>query len=234
MAITKETPIDDMIEDVLVDSDLAKMLVPNKFKFTSQQGRVRRQQLLVACKHLLEEKNVADISLADICAKADIPRASAYHFFPNVQAVFLALRLLNAIQIIEALKTINPIQYTSWQGYIQALIDVGVKELNSDIATTKLIYGTNAPDYGSKSFGAQFDEQLAKVCYEALQANYDVPNLLEQQEVLAVGFTLVDAVLALSYRRHGDITAQLAEEAKLAVIAYLRTYLPEKLTRKMQ
>ena len=27
---------DDKIEDVLVDSELAKKLVPNKFKFTSQ------------------------------------------------------------------------------------------------------------------------------------------------------------------------------------------------------
>ena len=32
---------DDKIEDVLVDSELAKKLVPNKFKFTSQQGRIR-------------------------------------------------------------------------------------------------------------------------------------------------------------------------------------------------
>ena len=33
---------EDKIEDVLVDSELAKKLVPNKFKFTSQQGRIRR------------------------------------------------------------------------------------------------------------------------------------------------------------------------------------------------
>lgn len=41
---------DEKIEDVLVNSELARRLVPNKFKFTSQQGRLRRQKLLAAAK----------------------------------------------------------------------------------------------------------------------------------------------------------------------------------------
>lgn len=89
---------DDIIEDLLVNSDLAKKLVPNKFKFTSQQGRIRRQKLLSAAKKLSETHTINTITLADVCEEADIPRASAYHFFPNVEAVFLALRFLNAIR----------------------------------------------------------------------------------------------------------------------------------------
>ncbi|MGM8888363.1 TetR/AcrR family transcriptional regulator, partial [Psychrobacter sp. 1U2] len=58
---------DDKIEDILVDSELAKKLVPNKFKFTSQQGRVRRQKLLMGAKKLSETRSINDISLADVC-----------------------------------------------------------------------------------------------------------------------------------------------------------------------
>ena len=79
---------DEKIEDVLVDSELARRLVPNKFKFTSQQGRLRRQKLLAAAKELSATRPISEISLADVCENADIPRASAYHFFPNVEAIF--------------------------------------------------------------------------------------------------------------------------------------------------
>lgn len=42
---------DEKIDNVLADSELARRLVPNKFKFTSQQGRKRRQKLLVTLKN---------------------------------------------------------------------------------------------------------------------------------------------------------------------------------------
>ncbi|OLF35176.1 TetR/AcrR family transcriptional regulator, partial [Psychrobacter sp. Cmf 22.2] len=98
---------DDKIEDVLVDSELAKKLVPNKFKFTSQQGRARRQKLLMGAKKLSETQAINDITLAAVCEEAGIPRASAYHFFPNIEAIFLALRFLNAIDILEVLTTVE-------------------------------------------------------------------------------------------------------------------------------
>ena len=57
----------DLINDVLVDSELAKSIVPNKFKHTRKQGRVRRQKLLIAAKKLSETHNIEDITLVDIC-----------------------------------------------------------------------------------------------------------------------------------------------------------------------
>ena len=108
---------DEKIEDVLVDSELARRLVPNKFKFTSQQGRLRRQKLLAAAKELSATRPVSEISLADVCERADIPRASAYHFFPNVEAIFLALRFLNAIEIFNKLEKVDAKQFSRWQAY---------------------------------------------------------------------------------------------------------------------
>lgn len=79
---------DDIIEDVLDNSELARQLVPNKFKFTSHQGRIRRQKLMMSAKKLSINKPIKDITLAEVCEEAGIPRASAYHFFPNIAAVF--------------------------------------------------------------------------------------------------------------------------------------------------
>jgi len=80
-----------LINDVLVDSELAKNIVPNKFKHTSKQGRVRRQKLLMAAKKLSETRNIEDISLADVCEEAGIPRASAYHFFSKCRVYFFGI-----------------------------------------------------------------------------------------------------------------------------------------------
>lgn len=150
---------DEKIEDVLVDSELAKKLVPNKFKFTSQQGRARRQKLLAGAKKLSETQPINDITLAAVCEEAGIPRASAYHFFPNIEAIFLALRFLNAIEILEIVETVDIGNYDRWQGYLTALIDNCVTIFHNDETKAKLIYDTNTPDFEGDSFGEDIDHQ---------------------------------------------------------------------------
>lgn len=223
---------DDKIEDVLVDSELAKQLVPNKFKFTSQQGRIRRQKLLMGAKALSETRAINDISLADVCEEAGIPRASAYHFFPNVEAIFLALRFLNAIEILEALATVETARYDRWQGYITGLMDKGVELLHADPTKAKLIYEANTPDFEGEKFGEQIDHQVVKLAYDKLSTQYEMPEFETIQQVLLIGYSIVNGVFTLSYRQHQKITDNYRQEAITALIAYLRCYLPEKMARK--
>ncbi|MFP3354368.1 TetR/AcrR family transcriptional regulator, partial [Pseudoalteromonas sp. SIMBA_153] len=83
----------------------------------------RRQKLLAGAKKLSETHAINDITLAAVCEEAGIPRASAYHFFPNIEAIFLALLFLNAIEILEMVETVDIGNYDRWQGYLTALID---------------------------------------------------------------------------------------------------------------
>lgn len=229
--MTKETH-DDIIEDVLVDSEIAKKLVPGKFKFTSQQGRVRRQKLLMGAKTLSETHPINDISLADVCEQAGIPRASAYHFFPNVESIFLALRFLNAIDILEQLSQVDISKYDRWQGYITGLLSKGVEILHDDITKARLIYETNTPDFEGDDYGKQIDAQIVKLAYDHLAEQYEMPVYEDIEEVLMIGYAIVNSVFTLSYRRHARITDNYRQEATTALIAYLRCYLPEKLPRK--
>lgn len=225
---------DDKIEDVLVDSDLAKQLVPNKFKFTSHQGRIRRQKLLTGAKKLSETKRINDISLADVCEEAGIPRASAYHFFPNVEAVFLALRFLNAIEMLDSLSEVKRLNYDRWQGYITGIIDKAVVLFNEDVTKAKLIYEPNTPDFVGESYGKKIDSQVAKLVYENLSSQYEMPDYSNIEDVLMITYGVINAVFTLSFRQHGKITEQFHQEAITACIAYLRCYLPEKLARKSE
>jgi AcrR family transcriptional regulator len=223
---------EDKIEDVLVDSELAKKLVPNKFKFTSQQGRVRRQKLLMGAKTLSETRAIKDISLADVCEEAGIPRASAYHFFPNVEAIFLALRFLNAIETFEALNTVTATDYNRWQAYLTGLMEKVASIFREDPLKAKLVYETNTPDFEGDSFGTQIDDQIVELFYNQLSVRYVLPELKEIKDVLQIGYSIANGVFMLSYRMENSITEHYLQEAITAAIAYLRCYLPEKLPLK--
>lgn len=222
---------DEKIEDVLVNSELARRLVPNKFKFTSQQGRLRRQKLLAAAKELSASRPIAEISLADVCEKADIPRASAYHFFPNVEAIFLALRFLNAMEIFKKLQAVDAKKYSRWQAYVTAMIDTGVEVIQADPTVARLIYETNTPDFEGNDFGSEMEKEISQLIYNNLAEQYKMPALDTIQKQLLVGYGIVNGVFILAYRSDKEINDSYRQEAITALIAYLRCYLPENLPR---
>ena len=225
------TSYDEKIDNVLADSELARRLVPNKFKFTSQQGRLRRQKLLAAAKELSATRPIAEITLADVCDKAGIPRASAYHFFPNVSAIFLALRYLNTSEIITKLETVDVAKYSRWQDYLSGLIEAGVEAIQTDPTVARLIYETNTPAFENNQFGSEVEKQITRMIYDKLAAQYKMPAFDSIQKQMLVGYGIINGVLQLAYRSEGKISDTYRREATSALIAYLRSYLPENLPK---
>ena len=220
------------MDDLLADLALATELVPGKFKFTSQQGRARRMQLLVAARELLCERNPEEVSFADVCERAGIPRASAYHFFPNIQSVFVGLRLLHAQSLLSLLETASRQPAENWRDYFAKLVDAGVAVMRAEPAATKLIYGSLGGMLETQQLGRALDARLAQVTLDGMAAHFQLPDWPQREPIIAVAFTILDSIFRLSYRRHGEITAWMAEEAKRAAVAYLRNYLPEYLPAK--
>lgn len=225
------TSYDEKIDNVLADSDLARRLVPNKFKFTSQQGRLRRQKLLAAAKELSKTTPIAHITLADVCDKAGIPRASAYHFFPNVSAIFLALRYLNTSEVIKKLEVVDVAKYNRWQDYLSALVETGVDAIQADPTVARLIYETNAPAFENNQFGNHVERQITQMIYDKLASQYKMPAFESIYKQMFVGYGIVNGVLQLAYRTDGKINESFRREAVSALINYLRSYLPENLPK---
>ncbi len=209
------------------DSAFATDLVPGKFKFTSQQGRTRRLQLLAAARELLCERNPEDVSFADVCERAGIPRASAYHFFPNIQSVFVGLRLLHAHAMLNTLQGLEAAHGETWRDYFHRLVDAGVAVMRAEPAATKLIYGGLGGMLETQQLGRELDARLAQLTLNGMASRFQLPDWPEREPIVAIAFTILDSIFRLSYRRHGEITAWMVEEAKRAAIAYLRSYLPE-------
>ena len=221
-----------LINDVLVDSELAKNIVPNKFKHTSKQGRVRRQKLLMAAKKLSETRNIEDISLADVCEEAGIPRASAYHFFSNVESIFLALRFLNYMDTLQTLEKIEVCSFERWQDYVAEMLRKSVKLFNTDITKNKLMYGSNTPDFDGSDYEDRVDTNMVSMIVGKLSAHYNMLSFNNIEEKFLIVYTMTHSIFALSFKQYNEITEDMGEEAITAAIAYLRCYLPEYLPLK--
>lgn len=219
------------IGDVLANSELARRLVPNKFKFTSQQGRLRRQKLLAAAKQLSEKRPISEISLADVCETAGIPRASAYHFFPNVQAIFLALRFLNAMEIVKKLEAVDASKYNRWQAYVTAMIETGVEVIQADPTVARLIYENDTPDFENNAFGSEIEKEITQLVYNRLAEQYKMPSYDSIRQQLLVAYGIINGVFILAYRSEKKISDSYRQEAINAVLAYLRLALPESLPK---
>ena len=173
------------------------------------------------------------ISLWPLCVKKQVSHELLpITSFLIFQAIFLALRFLNAIEILEIVETVDIGNYDRWQGYLTALIDQCVTIFHNDETKAKLIYDTNTPDFEGDSFGEDINYQIIDLVYKRLSERYEMPGFHDIQDTLLIAYSIINSIFTLSYRRHQKITDQYIQEANIAFIAYLRCYLPEKLPRK--
>ncbi|WP_411823363.1 TetR/AcrR family transcriptional regulator [Leptospira sp. 'Mane'] len=218
--------------DKLVDASLSPELASRPFKFTSRQGRNRRTQLLTIALEFLREKSPEEISFADICKMAKIPRPSAYHFFPNVEAIFHGVRLLHADMLVEKSVSLKNETFVTWREYIERSIEVAVEVTKKEKAFPRLIYGYRVSNPEMRQVGRELDARLANLAKDGLQERFILPDWKEADQVFAVAFSIADSLLKHSYRTYEDFTPWMVEESKKATVAYLSHYLPENCKRK--
>ena len=203
---------------------------------TSMQGRgaARRERLLDAAIKLLGEKPLESISLSDIAGCANIPVGSAYHFYPNLNAVYAGLiqRFFNALEGTLAEPYTLP-HSANWQSIIESAIDraAGLYQARPDYR--QLILGGKAPTEIKLSDRLN-DETVGQNVIAIIEQHFVLPAFPRRNEVFFVAVEIADLVFTLSQMRHGEITEQMCTEAKRAVISYLRSYLPEYLPHRSE
>jgi len=217
------------MDEKLTDASLAPELGSRKFKFTSQQGRSRRTHLMTATRELLRELPPEEVSFAMVCERADIPRASAYHFFPNIGALFLGLRMLHAELLAEGVVGVRVDRFDRWQDYMTCLIGVGAQIVREDPALLRLTYGMPGTLTEARQIGKSLDGKIVRTVFAALNERFVLPELPERERILALTFTIIDSFFRYSFREDGEITDAAVREAGRAAIAYMRCYLPEYL-----
>ena len=193
------------------------------------RSRARYEALLDTVEAMLVEQLPEDIGFYQIAERAGMAAASVYHLFPTKGAVFLALagryfeQFLNGAVFGE-----KPASITTWQDYVRERHERAIAFYNANPPAMKLILGAQ-PFLEITSADSSVNKEVSRRSFEQLSTLFHTPLIENPEQKFLISLSISDAVWRLSFMEHGRITPDYAAQASKAVIAYLRTFLPEDL-----
>ncbi|WP_162409267.1 TetR/AcrR family transcriptional regulator [Acuticoccus sediminis] len=198
-----------------------------------RRGQARFEQLLDAAERLLAVPEDRDVSLAMVAEEADVPLPSLYHFFPNRNALLVAL----AERFIERLgenahRPLDP-PPQRWQDIILRRQRIGADWLNGHPAALRLFMGAGV-SVDVRTLDLRGNASLARVRADEFRRWFDCSALPRLDDWMAITIGLTDGIWAISWAEHRRVTDECLAESGAAAVAYLRTYLPEVLARHPQ
>jgi AcrR family transcriptional regulator len=195
------------------------------------RGIARRELLLSAARTLLDERDLDEISLGDVAARAGVPKGSAYHFYDDIKDLYAALLALTEEEVlkIHGMPITEPVRH--WPDVVRILIRRGVAFYNSDRPSCQLQIGPKTPPE-LKLHDRRSDLALASLYQQHINTLFELPELPDAAQVFFRAVEIADLMFGLSVLETGRITAAMGAEAERATVAYLGTYLPAKLRRR--
>ncbi len=170
-----------------------------------QRGVRRYEQLLDATEALLVARPETDLSLSMIAEAAGVPLPSVYHFFPNRNAIFMALaeRFHRHLATLAA----QPLQPRpeSWQDVIRRRQTAGARYLNAHPAALRLFMGASV-SVEVRNLDLRGNASLALTRAEEFRRLFDCSSLTALEHWLAVTIGLMDGIWAISWTETRSIT----------------------------
>ena len=195
------------------------------------RGLRRVETLIDATERLLSRASGDDLSLASVAAEARVPLPSVYHFFPNRNAILVALAARYHRKLAElASQPLEP-EPESWQDMVRMRQRIGVAYLNEHPAALRLFMGAGV-SVEVRTLDLRGNATTATARAADMRQRYECAGLDNLEHWLAVSIGLMDGIWAISYAEHGRITEDYVVESTRAAIAYLRCYPPEHLPRR--
>lgn len=205
---------------------MPSMEAPKK-KRQQKRGRERRMHILRAARELLIEKDLNEISLADVAGRTGVPLSSLYHFYPNLQKLLTEMVPVFTTELIEFYRqAFRSVEGDTWKFYFDRIIDATTEFYEKNPGYRQLILSGKAPDQ-IKRADRRLDEILVKAITVRIEERFDFPEIPELNEAFSYALQIIELALSLSVIRNGTITPAAIAEGKRAGYAYLRTYLPE-------
>ena len=191
-----------------------------------KRGIVRFEQLLDATETLLTEYPDEDISLALVASTAEVPLPSIYHFFPNKDAILVALAQRYHAALDEMAREEMCPPPKSWQEIIRRRQQSGVVFLNEHPSALRLFMGAGVSAQ-VRTLDLQGNASLSALRAAEFRRWFDCSSIPDLEAKLAITIGLMDGIWALSWSQHKRVSDAFLEESIRASIAYLRCFLPE-------
>ena len=197
---------------------------------TQARGRKRRDALLAAARALLAEREIDQISLADVAAHAGIPKSSAYHFYVDLIELYSELTALLDGELQQSIA--QPVgEVENWEEVIGIMMDRAAVFFEANRAAQQLMLGPNTiPQIKRSSRGA--DIETGGLIERHLEAIFCLPDIPDRSRVFFRAVEAADLMFSLSLLEYGELRREMVEEAKRIFCAYLALYLPRILYRR--
>ncbi len=191
-----------------------------------KRGVIRFEHLLDATEKLLRRYPESDISLSLVAQMANVPLPSIYHFFPNKDAILVALAQRYHAQLSQMARCPLDPPPENWQDIIVRRQRGGVLFLNNHPSALRLFMGAGV-SAEVRTLDLQGNTALATLRAAEFRQWFDCSGMTELEHWLAVSIGIMDGIWAISWSQHRRISDEYLEESMRASIAYLRCFLPE-------
>ncbi|MDH2528295.1 TetR/AcrR family transcriptional regulator [Acinetobacter baumannii] len=196
-----------------------------------QQRQIERVNIILDCAlDILQSKSIDELSLAEISEKTEIVLPSIYYYFANKNALIGALANRIHEHWIAKIELIHNSIPDCWTELIEIIVQRGAEYLNNNPSVMQLLLGVASPVEARRA-DMNANNNLAKQICVLLEKHYwgiDSEYLLPKAEIAVA---ILDGIWRYSYNVNERIHEDVVEEAKQALICYLRTYLPQRLKK---
>ncbi len=182
-----------------------------------------------AVMKLIERREANDISIYDISRECGMATSTVYHHYPNIEHLFQSL-MEDVFTDFDAIldNCINPDEVKHWSDINQMIESGYVKYYEDNAIAQKLILSRHTFTSINHS-DVENDFILGKRVEKIYRSYFNIPELPENINIFAIALQTADKVYSLSYREHGCIRNDMAEEAVRLTQAYLGLYLPNQM-----
>jgi AcrR family transcriptional regulator len=199
-----------------------------------ERGVQRRKRLVDAARYFLETRDPQEISFKEIAKQAEVPEGSAYHFFANKYDLFSALATdLGEVFAAVAAKPIDDDKINSWQDFVATLIDRSAEIYRNDPVARKVLLGSTMP-HEIKNVDKESVEAYIATMEARFNELFVMPKIAQFSQRLVYALTMIDAIFELDYSANDNLSDEIIEEAKLAMVGYLSNFIPPVLELKNQ
>jgi AcrR family transcriptional regulator len=197
-----------------------------------RRGIWRREQLLRAAGELIIRVPLSEVTYAAICARAEIPPSSAYHFYPDLDAICRALLVTDQAGMDGALmRSLTAAQSRTWQSVVGCLVERAARYNRTHPVAAKLAIGGQTPPQ-LKRVDREADRVRSGLALRALDELFVLPRVPHMKRVAFLAIEIVDTVFTASMIERGRLTTGYVKLAKAAAIGFLTQFFGERMPRR--
>lgn len=202
-----------------------KPITTSSRKPLQERSRERVDRVLDMAEKLLAETGPEALSIPEVARASGVPRASIYQFFPNKYALLLAISDIHLGRVSRLVASLrDQFQGGSLEEIARRVTYATADYYNRHPVASMLILGgpMSRKAYLSQETTIEDIGQQLKVL---LVDNTPALRLPDSPDVMTIAVEIAFACMKHSYYTHATITDEMADQAALAALAYLRMVL---------